>query len=400
MKKMSLLLAATLAFAGYAKAQSPSAVNAATNGTAVVFDETGYTPAQTNVPGVDYPKLNAERRGIFKLMAPEAQKVQLDLGKLVTMTKGPDGMWSVVTDPLIPGFHYYSLVIDGVRVNDPSSETFFGSGKRMSGIDVPAIDQDFYQPKAVPHGQVRECYFKSTVRNNYERIYVYTPAEYDANPTKKYPVLYLQHGMGEDETGWVNQGKLAIIADNLIAAGKAKPMLIVVSDGGIASMFKAKPGENMNEARARFGTDFTPFLLNEVIPYTEKTFRALSDRDHRAMAGLSWGGYQTFQITLANLDKFSHIGAFSGGGGFDAQNELKTVYNGVFSDARAFNQKVHAFFIGIGSQEDPDRVKRMCDGMTQGGIKNTYYLSQGTAHEWLTWRRCLNQFLPMLFVQQ
>lgn len=360
-------------------------------------DETGFTPAETNVPGVEYPKLNAQNIGIFKVVAPQADKVQLDLGKVFDMTKGTDGVWTVKTDPLVPGFHYYSIMIDGVKVADPSSETFFGAGKRMSGIDVPVSDQAFFQPKDMPHGQVRECYFKSTVRGKYERIYVYTPAEYDANPSKKYPVLYLQHGMGEDETGWVNQGKVAIIADNLIQASKAKPMIIVISDGGIAAMFRPKAGENPNDARAKFGADFTPYLLTEVIPYVEKNFRALNDRNSRAMAGLSWGGYQTFQITLANLDKFSHIGAFSGGGGFNAQTQLQTAYNGVFKDSKAFNQKVHAFFIGIGSQEDPQRVKTMCDGLTAGGINNTYYLSEGTAHEWLTWRRCLNQFLPLLF---
>jgi len=353
-------------------------------------------PAATNVPGADFPRIDAQNRATFRVEAPNAQKVQLDLGKVFDMVKGNDGVWTVTTDALIPGFHYYYLMIDGFRFSDPASETFFGVGKRMSGIEVPASDQDFYTKKNVAHGQIRECYFYSNVRKTYETIYVYTPAEYETNSTVKYPVLYLQHGMGEDRTGWGTQGKMNVIMDNLIAEGKAKPMIIVVSDGGVAAMFKAKPGEDPNEARSRFGADFSPLLLNEIIPYTEKTFRVLADRDHRAMAGLSWGGFQTFQIALTNLDKFSYIGGFSGAGMFNAETELKTVYNGAFSNPTEFNKKVHAFFVGIGSVEG-QRMKALSDALKKGGINNVYYESPGTAHEWLTWRRCLHEFTPLLF---
>lgn len=353
-------------------------------------------PAATNVPGADFPRIDAQNRATFRVEAPNAQKVQLDLGKVFDMVKGDDGVWTVTTDALIPGFHYYYLMIDGFRFSDPASETFFGVGKRMSGIEVPASDQDFYTKKNVAHGQIRECYFYSNVRKTYETIYVYTPAEYETNSTVKYPVLYLQHGMGEDRTGWGTQGKMNVIMDNLIAEGKAKPMIIVVSDGGVAAMFKAKPGEDPNEARSRFGADFSPLLLNEIIPYTEKTFRVLADRDHRAMAGLSWGGFQTFQIALTNLDKFSYIGGFSGAGMFNAETELKTVYNGAFSNPTEFNKKVHAFFVGIGSEEG-QRMKALSDALKKGGINNVYYESPSTAHEWLTWRRCLHEFTPLLF---
>ncbi|MDD4638032.1 MAG: alpha/beta hydrolase-fold protein [Bacteroidales bacterium] len=353
-------------------------------------------PASTNVPGAEFPRIDAQNRATFRVEAPNAQKVQLDLGKVFDMVKGDDGVWTVTTDALIPGFHYYYLIIDGFRFSDPASETFFGVGKRMSGIEVPASDQDFYTKKNVPHGQIRECCFYSNVRKTFETVYVYTPAEYETNPSAKYPVLYLQHGMGEDRTGWATQGKMNVIMDNLIAEGKAKPMIIVASDGGVAAMFKAKPGEDPNEARSRFGADFTPLLLNEIIPYTEKTFRVLTDRDHRAMAGLSWGGFQTFQIALTNLDKFSYIGGFSGAGMFNAETELKTVYNGAFSNPAEFNKKVHAFFIGIGSAEG-QRMKSLSDAFKKGGINNVYYESPGTAHEWLTWRRCLHEFTPLLF---
>jgi enterochelin esterase-like enzyme len=355
-------------------------------------------PAETNAPGVEFPRLDAQNRGYFRVEAPNAQKVQLDLGKVYDMKKDEKGVWTVTTDPLIPGFHYYYLMIDGFRFSDPASESFFGIGKMMSGIEVPAHDQEFYTArKNIPHGQVRENYFYSEVNGGFERFYVYTPPAYDKDQTTKYPVLYLQHGMGEDERGWVEQGRLSIIMDNLIADKKAKPMVIVVSDGGTGGMFKPKPGEDVNEARKNFGAKFTPMLLNEIIPYVESNFRVLKDRENRAMAGLSWGGYQTFQTALPNLDKFSYIGGFSGAGMINFNTELNTAYNGAFSNPAEFNKKVHVFFIGIGSEENPQRTKAMSDAFTKAGINNVYYESQGTAHEWLTWRRCLYQFVPQLF---
>jgi enterochelin esterase-like enzyme len=353
-------------------------------------------PAPTNAPGLEFPRVDSQSRAIFRVKAPNVQKLRLDLGKVYDMVKGDDGVWTVTTEPLPPGFHYYYLIIDGYRFSDPASESFFGIGRMMSGIEIPAPDQDFYTPKDVPHGQIRECYYLSEVKNGYNRFFVYTPPDYDKNIKKCYPVLYLQHGMGEDERGWVTQGKLNIIMDNIIAEGRCQPMLIVVSNGDIGAMFRPKPGEDVNEARKHFGERFTPMLLNEIIPYAEKTFRVLTDRDNRAMAGLSWGGYQTFQIVLNNLDKFSYLGGFSGAGMFNPATDLKTVYNGVFSDSTAFNKKVHAFFLGIGTEEG-QRMKSLSDALKKAGINNTYYESQGTAHEWLTWRRCLYQFAPLLF---
>ncbi|MBP9019843.1 MAG: alpha/beta hydrolase-fold protein [Candidatus Neomarinimicrobiota bacterium] len=353
-------------------------------------------PASTNIPGAEFPRVDGQLRAIFRVAAPDAQKVQLDLLSVYDMVKGEDGVWTVTTKPLPPGFHYYYLMIDGFRFSDPSSESFFGVGRMMSGIEIPAPDQDFYTPKNVPHGQIRECYYLSDVRKGYNRFFVYTPPDYDSNPKNHYPVLYLQHGMGEDERGWVTQGKLNIIIDNLIAEGLCKPMVIVVSNGECSTLFRPKPGEDINKAREHFGANFTPILLNEIIPYVEKTFRVFTDRDHRAMAGLSWGGFQTFQITLNNLDKFSYIGGFSGAGMFNPETELTTVYNGVFKDPESFNKKVHAFFLGIGSEEGP-HIKSLSNALTKAGIKNVYYESQGTAHEWLTWRRCLYEFAQLLF---
>lgn len=353
-------------------------------------------PASTNVPGAEYPRILPDNRVMFRIKAPDAQKVQVDLLKVYDMVKDDDGVWTVTTDRLPPGFHYYYLMIDGYRFADPASETFFGVGRMMSGIEIPAPDQDFYTPKNVPHGQIRECYYISDVKKGYNRFFVYTPPEYDNNLNNRYPVLYLQHGMGEDERGWITQGKLNIIVDNMIAAGRCKPMLIVVSNGDIGAMFRPKPGEDVNEARKHFGERFTPMLLDEIIPYVEKTFRVITDRNNRAMAGLSWGGYQTFQIVLNNLDRFSYVGGFSGAGIFNPQADLRTVYNGVFSDSTTFNKKIHTFFLGIGSEEGK-RMKALSDALKDIGIKSTYYVSEGTAHEWLTWRRCLHEFAPLLF---
>jgi enterochelin esterase-like enzyme len=355
-------------------------------------------PGSTNIRGAEFPRIDSQLRATFHVQAPNAQKIQLDLREVYDMVKMNDSIWTVTTKPLDPGFHYYYLVIDGYRFADPASESFYGVGRMMSGIEVPAPDEDFYMPRNIPHGQIRECYYLSEVKKGYNRFYVYTPPDYDSNPNNRYPVLYLQHGMGEDETGWVTQGELNIIMDNMIADGRCKPMVVVVSNGECSTLFRPKPGQDIREAMKLFGADFTPILLNEIIPYVDDNFRVLTDRDHRAMAGLSWGGYQTFQIVLNNLDEFSYLGGFSGAGIglFNPEPDLKSVYNGVFSDSAAFNQKVHAFFLGIGSEEGP-RMQALSEALIKAGIHNTYYVSKGTAHEWLTWRRCLYQFAPLLF---
>ena len=383
MRKYLAVLALLLGIAGHVIAQSGD-----------LYGES--KPASTNIRGEQFPQVDSMRRAAFRVDAPDARSVQLDLRQVYDMEKGADGVWTVTTRPLDPGFHYYYLMIDGYRFADPASETFYGVGRMMSGIEVPAPDQAFYMPENVPHGQVRECCYFSNVREAYSRFFVYTPPGYDSNPERRYPVLYLQHGMGEDETGWVRQGKVAVIMDNLIASARCEPMLVVMSNGECSEMFKPKTGQNVDEARRAFGAKFTPILLNEIIPYVDRSFRVLTDRDHRALAGLSWGGYQTFQIGLSNLDKFAYLGAFSGFAPFNPETDLKTVYNGAFSDSAAFNEEVRVFFLGIGSEEGA-RMKSLSDALTKAGIRNTYYVSQGTAHEWLTWRRCFYRFAPLLF---
>lgn len=354
-------------------------------------------PAQTNIPEAKYPCVHSDSRATFKVHAPEASDVKVDIcSKKYDMVKDADGNWTVTTDPLIEGFHYYFILVDGVSVIDPSSETFYGCGRQAGGIEIPESAQAaaYYTfNKNIPHGQVRECKYFSELENAERRCFVYTPAEYETSPEKRYPVLYLQHGMGEDERGWHEQGKMANILDNQIAEGKCVPMIVVMDNGNCDYIFGARQGETMDQ----FGKSFTPILLNEIIPFVESNFRTLTDRDNRAMAGLSWGGHETFQTTLYNLDKFSHIGSFSGAL-FFLQNGLDKAYDGVFTDADSFNKKVHTLFLGMGSEEGfgSDRI---CQALDEAGIKNVYYESPGTHHEWLTWRRCLNEFLPLIFKQ-
>ncbi len=353
-------------------------------------------PAQTNVPEMKYPCIDNSSRATFKLKAPEARDVQVDIcGKKWPMTKGADGVWSVTTGPLVVGFHYYFLIVDGVAVNDPASETFFGCGKMASGIEIPETPEVaayYTYDKSVAHGQVRECHYYSSVENKERRCFVYTPADYDTNVSKRYPVLYLQHGMGEDERGWSRQGKMANILDNQIASGKCVPMIVVMDYGNCGYIHGTKPGETREE----FGALFTPILLNDIIPYIDSTFRTLTDRDNRAMAGLSWGGHQTFNTTLANLDKFAYIGAFSGAIFLPPQADIRQVYDCVFADAGKFNSQVHTLFLGMGSEENMGS-RQLSEKLKAAGIDNVYYESPGTHHEWLTWRRCLNEFLPLIF---
>ncbi len=352
----------------------------------------GTFPNEHNIKGAEYPRIDAEGRTYWRFWAPNANKVEI--GFRGEMTKGEDGWWTYVSPrPEAVGFHYYEMIIDGVRVADPNGIPFFGMGRWVSGIEIPDRDGDYFTKKDVPHGTIRESWYWSDIREEWRRCFVYTPAEYDSKSKKKYPVLYLQHGMAEDETGWWRQGRTNFIMDNLIAEGKAVPMIVVMDSGNIEVAFGGIPGQS----RAEYGADFTPILLTEIIPHIEKNFRTLTDRKNRAMAGLSWGGLQTFNTALPNLDKFSHIGSFSGIVSVDLNN-LSEAYDGAFSDIARFNREVPVLFLGIGSDEGPGRTKNLADGLKAAGLTNVvYYESPGTGHEFLTWRRCLNQFAPMLF---
>jgi enterochelin esterase-like enzyme len=357
-------------------------------------------PATTNVLGALYPRIQPDLGVTFRVKAPDARKVQVQggegLGKSpFDMVRGEGGFWTVTTPPAVPGFHYYWLLVDGVAVNDPASETFFGYGKPTSGVEVPEKGVDFYDPKDVPHGEVRARWYRSAVTGQWRRAYVYTPPDYDAPGRPRYPVLYLQHGAGEDERGWTAQGRMNFILDNLIAAGKARPMLVVM-DRGYATRTGA-PAAQAKGGPFGPGSAFEDVVLKDLIPLIDATYRTLPDRQHRAMAGLSMGGAQTLQIALRHLDQFAYIGSFSGAlfGTFDA----KTSYGGAFADPAAFNAKVRLLWLGAGSGEPrfAKSARILHETLDRSGIKSVYIESPGTGHEWQTWRRALYDFAPRLF---
>ena len=353
--------------------------------------------AETTIPGNDFPKVDKEGRAYFRIQAPQARKVVVDIcNKKYDMLPDGKGGFMAQTDPLPVGFHYYFMNIDGVNFVDPASETFFGCNREAGGIEIPeGPEGDYYRPQVgIPHGQVRSIYYHSpnSQFGEWRHALVYTPAEYELakNAKKRYPVLYLQHGMGEGETSWALQGKMQHIMDNAIAAGDAVPMLVVMESGDIKQPFR---GGNNQAGRSEYGASFYPVLLNDLIPYIDQHFRTKSDREHRAMAGLSWGGHQTFDVVLQNLDKFAWLGTFSGAiFGLD----VKTAYDGVFANADEFNKKVHYMYMNWGS-DDFIKSGPIVEQLRALGIKVDASESAGTAHEFLTWRRGLHEFIPHLF---
>ncbi|WP_233268779.1 alpha/beta hydrolase-fold protein [Mucilaginibacter lacusdianchii] len=351
-------------------------------------------PASTNIPGVLFPQILPNNRVMFRVKAPQAKELVIDLTKKFPMQKDTGGIWTLTTDPIPLGFHYYSLLIDGVPVVDPASQTFYGMGRMASGIDIPDPDGDFYTVKNVPHGQIRLITYYSNLTKSWRRAYVYTPADYDAG-TKKYPVLYLQHGSGEDETGWSAQGKMNIILDNLIAEKKANPMIVVMDRG-----YATDAAKTASKTAGMNGNIFPEVLVKEIFPTIDRTFRTLPDRNHRAMAGLSMGGFQTFQTTMTNLDKFAYVGGFSGASFIQPDADITKMYNGVWADANKFNKQMKVVYVSIGTTE-PERmytgVKNFHTALEKAGIRHVYYESPGTAHEWQTWRRSLHQFASLIF---
>jgi enterochelin esterase family protein len=393
-------------------------------------------PSALNIPEAKYPCVYPDRRATFRVIAPNAEKVRIRVGPGFDMQKGPDGIWDVTTTPLVEGFHYYTVQIDGAVTADPSTMTFFGSGWWNSGIEIPASDADFYAAKDVPHGRVAQQHYYSTVTHRWRRAYVYTPPDYDSKARNSYPVLYLLHGWGEDETGWYRQGHVDLILDNLIAARKAKPMIVVmdnlnaVKPGESAAIFGARglvpppsdapppppPARGTPPAPGGRGAGpgaagrgpggplgrptYTEMMFTDLVPMIERTYRVRPGKDNRAMAGLSMGGAQTFATTLTNLDKFAYIGGFSGNcGGFGRGNaapDMKTICGGAFADPAAFNSKIKVLFLSVGSAEGPG-TKTFSDALNQAGVHTVYFESPGTAHEWLSWRRAFNDFAPRLF---
>ncbi|HEY4324893.1 MAG TPA: alpha/beta hydrolase-fold protein [Mucilaginibacter sp.] len=383
-----LILVAAVFYSGYCLAQSTQR--------SAVED---FKSASTNQPGKQYPQVNSENRVRASILAPQANKVQLDLGgKKYDLTKDEKGVWTGESLPQDEGFHYYQLNIDGASVPDPGSLYFYGAGRWGSGVEVPARDRDFYAMKDVPHGLVSENSYFSALTNSWRRCFVYTPPGYNEGTKTRYPVLYLQHGSFEDETGWAAQGKANLILDNLIAEKKAVPMIIVM-DNGYAS--KPQNGAASDTKSSPFSA-FEEVMINEIIPMIDSKFRTVADREHRAIAGLSMGANQTMRIIMNNLDKFSAIGGFSGTPNYPSAEPIDpvTFLDGKFKDGAAINRKIKVLWLGLGTKEPkpfPGSVAAFRNMLDKQGIKYIFYQSPETAHEWLTWRRDLLQYAGLIF---
>ena len=380
-----------------------------------------FKPAANNQSGHQYPMVNSQRMVRAQISAPTATSVGLDIdGKIYSMSKNENGVWTGTSAPQDPGFHYYQLNIDGASVPDPGSLYYYGASRWGSGIEVPSDDQDFWQVKNVPQGSVNEVFYWSTVTESMRHCYIYFPNEYYTNTTKKFPVLYLMHGMGENEHGWAEQGHTGQIMDNLIAEGKAVPFIIVIDCldaraagqqaggmGGFGGFGGQRPGGPSADAQAQgqapqgqgqrrmggggfgmamTGGAFQDVLLKDIIPMVEKNYRVIADPQHRAMAGLSMGGMTTHGVTLANPTTFAYVGMFSGG----------TFSVSELEDNADFKKTNKVLFMSCGGKENMG-VMEAAENLKKIGINATGYISEGTAHEWHTWRRSLYQFVQLCF---
>jgi enterochelin esterase family protein len=371
--------------------------------------------SETTLPAAEGPTIQPDRRITFKLNAPEAHTVRVEGGDGLgpgpfKMSRAEDGLWTVTTPPAVPGFHYYWFVLDGVRMSDPASRTYIGYNLETSAVEVPEEGADYYALRDVPHGAVREQLYFSKLTGRWRRAMVYTPPGYDLNLKTRYPVLYLQHGSGEDETGWTRQGKAQFILDNQLATGKTQPM-IVVMDRGYASKDGGIPKPNtLQEMRTAFSA-FEDVYVHELIPAIDSSYRTIPDREHRAMAGLSMGGMQTLFITLHHPESFAWIASLSGpiipdmtgdrpyNQAFSDPFDPRTAYEGAFAHPADFNRKFKLLWLGVGTAEPAQfrGITKAADSLKAAGVNVVYFESQGTAHEWQTWRRDLNDLAPRLF---
>ena len=361
-----------------------------------------FKPNLTNQRGHQYPMVNSQGAVRAQLRAPQANSVQLDIGGVrYEMVKDENGVWTGTSAPQDVGFHYYQLNVDGASVPDPGSLYFFGAGRWGSGIEIPSDDMDFWQVKNVPQGVIEEKYYWSKATESMRHCYVYLPAEYRSNPNKKYPVLYLQHGNAEDESGWSAQGHTGQILDNLIAEGKAVPFIVVMDYGQSQNIHlvgqyappqppqpqQPQQGQQGQRGARATGPDaFQVVLMTDIIPMVEKEYRVIADAQHRAMAGLSMGGMQTRRITTANPTTFAYVGLFSGG----------TISVEDVQGADGYKQTNKLVFMSSGSKENP-RVMEAAEALRGIGMNSVGYISEGTAHEWHTWRRSLYHFAQLIF---
>ncbi|MFL9843572.1 alpha/beta hydrolase-fold protein [Flavobacterium rhizosphaerae] len=347
-------------------------------------------PASTNIRSASYPQILPDSRVIFRTKAPDAQKVQVDLGRKYDMVKDADGIWSATTDSVSEGFHYYSLIIDGLPIADPASETFYGMGRMASGIEIPFKGDDYYALKNVPHGDIRIKKYYSQANNGWRQLYIYTPPGYDSNTSQKYPVLYLQHGGGEDESGWAKQGKTDLILDNLIAEQKAKPMIIVMADGNFSTGIR---GFNERALMA-----FENEIKQAVIPFIESNYRVATGSENRALAGLSMGGIQTLYAGIKNTDMFDYLGVFSSGWWANQPEMYSAQYDFMRQNADMINNNLKSLWISMGGKEDIayENCKIMLGKFDEMGIKYTYSEYPG-GHTWPVWRNNLYNFAQIVF---
>jgi enterochelin esterase-like enzyme len=355
----------------------------------------GSKPASSNIRMDQCPCILPDLSVVFKVNAPDASGVQLDLGKLYE--KDEKGLWSVKTDPLVPGFHYYSLVIGGLKFADPASESYYGMGRMASGIDIPEEGTEFYTIRNILHGEIRSVAYFSKTTNSWRRMNIYTPPGYDTHKDTKYPVLYIQHGGGEDERGWAVQGKTDIILDNLIADGKAKPMIVVMANGN-APQAKGLGGYT-DEAMAIFRDE----MVNNIIPFVETRYRVMAGAENRAIAGLSMGGGQAFYTGLRNTDIFKHIGIFSSGifGGIanpqGKQFDPEAAIPGILTRAAEFNEKLITLYISVGEQDARHEFTRKAIQTFKSSGLNVQFNSFPGDHEWQVWRKSLHDYAQQIF---
>ncbi len=405
MRKLSFLLIG-ISFVGICSAQTVQVSKDPS--TAIAGNPSPY-----NLYGAKFPRIEPDSRVTFQFRAPDAQKVQVSINNAAKdMVKGSDGVWTYTSEPQDMGYHNYWMIVDGAVVLDPATDGFIGYSHLCNGFEIPDPDGGFYEIKDVPHGNVLiENYFSKTT-NQWRKIYMYTPPDYEKNTSARYPVLYLQHGGGEDQRVWIEMGRTNVILDNLIAEGKAKPFIVVMETsaaykpgetppqprqpqaaapgqaGPPAARQGGQPTPPTAGARPRMGFSFDTYaelMLTDLIPYIDKNFRTIADQGHRAMSGLSMGAMCTKSVTLAHLDTFSYIGLFSGG----------TIAPAEISD----KSKVKLVFMSYGSRENGSaNVKNAADVLQQAGIKSASYVSPLTAHEFQTWRRSLREFAQLLFI--
>jgi enterochelin esterase-like enzyme len=350
-------------------------------------------PAVTNIRNAAYPQVMSDSRVKFSIKAPDAKKIQVDLGRKYDLTKDENGIWTVTTDSISEGFHYYSLLIDGVAVADPASESFYGMGRMASGIEIPFAGGAYYAARNVPHGDIRIKKYFSRVTNSWRQCYVYTPPAYDSNVTAKYPVLYLLHGGGEDERGWSQQGKTDLILDNLIAAKKANPMIIVMMDGNFSGGGLAGFGEQSLKI-------FENELKQSLIPFIENNFRTAAGANNRALAGLSLGGLQTLYAGIKNTDLFSYLGVFSSGWFANQPALSEPQYQFMKDNASLINSNLKSLWVAMGGKEDIAyaNCKTMLARFDTMNIKYQYSEYPG-GHTWPVWRNNLFNFAQVLFKQ-